>query len=70
MADLNGSDGFCKIHFPSNTGKDISDPNDEDRNIFGGLIIKEGQHFRINTKEKYTSFNEKSEDWDYFESLM
>jgi len=24
--------------------------------IFGGLVIKEGEHFRINSNEKYQSF--------------
>ena len=42
----------------------------EDKNLFGGLVIKEGQHFRINTKEKYISFKNKPDDWDYFERLL
>jgi len=41
----------------------------EDKKLFGGLVIKEGQHFRVNIKEKYISFKDKPEDWDYFENL-
>ena len=42
---------------------------EENKNIFGGLIIKEGQHFRVNIKEKmkgYAGFKEKPDDWEYF----
>ncbi len=42
----------------------------ERENMFGGLIIKEGRHFRINTKDKYAGYKENSEDWEYFEKLM
>ena len=43
---------------------------EENKNIFGGLIIKEGQHFRINTKENYAGFKENPDDWEYFEELI
>ena len=43
---------------------------EEKNNIFGGLIVKEGQHFRINLKETYTGFKEKPDDWEYFEELI
>jgi len=43
---------------------------EEDKNMFGGLVIKEGQHFRINSKEKYISFKEKPDDWLYFEEVI
>ena len=39
-------------------------------NMFGGLIIKEGQYFRINTKDKYVGYKENPEDWEYFEEWM
>ena len=42
----------------------------ENRNIFGGLIIREGQHFRINSNEEYISFKDKPDDWIYFEDLI
>lgn len=40
------------------------------KNIFGGLVVKEGKHFRINSKETYVGFNEKCDDWEYFEELI
>ena len=43
---------------------------EERKNIFGGLIIKEGQHFRINMKKEYIGFKEKPGDWEYFEEVM
>lgn len=42
----------------------------ERENMFGGLIIKEGQHFRINTRDKYVGFKENPNDWKYFEEWM
>ena len=42
----------------------------KNKNIFCGLVIKEGQHFRINAKEKYASFTENPDDWEYFEEWM
>jgi len=36
------------------------------KNLFGGLIIREGEHFLINAKDKYKSFKECFEDWEYF----
>ena len=43
----------------------IEEENKKGKNLFGGLIIKEGQHFRINNKKEYFSFREKPEDWEY-----
>lgn len=43
---------------------------EQNKNMFGGLVIKEGQHFKINTKENYISYKEKQEDWVYFEDLI
>ncbi len=43
---------------------------EENKNIFGGLVIKEGQHFKINTKENYTSYKENQKEWVYFEDLI
>lgn len=44
----------------------IKEENAKGKNLFGGLIIKDGAHFRLNQKEKYFSFKEKQEDWEYF----
>ena len=43
---------------------------EENKNIFGGLVIKEGEHFRINSKEEYFGFKEHPEDWAYFEEII
>lgn len=42
----------------------------EKKNIFGGLVIKEGQHFRINSKEKYETFKNCPNDWVYLDELL
>lgn len=47
----------------------ILEENKSGKNIIGGLIIKDGEHFRINNKMEYTSFKEKMEDWTYFNDL-
>ena len=44
----------------------IKEENTKDKNLFGGLIIKDGTHFRLNQQEKYFSFKEKQENWVYF----
>ncbi len=43
---------------------------EENKNIFGGLVIKEGQHFKINTQENYSSYKENQAEWVYFEDLI
>lgn len=43
---------------------------EENRKIFGGLIIREGQHFRINTNKEYKPFKEEPSDWIYLEELI
>jgi type III restriction enzyme len=43
----------------------IINENEKDKHIFGGLVIKEGQHFRINSKQAYYSFKAKPEDWEF-----
>ncbi|MEA2099235.1 MAG: DEAD/DEAH box helicase family protein [Campylobacterota bacterium] len=45
----------------------IKEENSKGKKLFGGLVIKDGAHFRINQKEKYQSFKDSFEDWDYFE---
>ncbi len=49
--------------------KYISEENNKGKNLIGGLVIKEGEHFRINNKSIYTSFSENMKDWDYFKDL-
>lgn len=43
---------------------------EENKNMFGGLVIKEGQHFRINSKDDYKSFKDSPDDWVYLEKLF
>lgn len=47
--------------------KYIVEENLKGKNLFGGLIIKDGEHFKINQKEQYKSFKECFDDWEYFE---
>jgi len=43
----------------------IKEENKKGKNLFGGLVIKDGAHFRLNQKDRYFSFKEKQEDWEY-----
>lgn len=47
----------------------ILDENKRGKNLIGGLVIKDGEHFRVNTKREYISFKEKMEDWTYFNDI-
>lgn len=40
------------------------------KNIFGGLIIKDGQHFKVNLNEEYKPYREAPEEWEYFDNLI
>jgi len=35
--------------------------------LFGGLIVKDGAHYKLNQKIEYKSFAEKSSDWEILE---
>ncbi len=39
------------------------------KNIIGGLVIKDGVHFKVNIQEEYKPYNEAPEEWEYFENL-
>ena len=47
--------------------KYIKDENEKGKNLFGGLIIKDGEYFRINQKDFYKSFKDSIEDWGYLD---
>lgn len=47
----------------------ILEENAKGKNLIGGLVIKEGEHFRINKKSIYVPFSENMDDWDYFNDL-
>jgi type III restriction enzyme len=44
--------------------KYINEQNKKGKKLFGGLIIKDGTHYKINQKDKYKSFSEESKDWE------
>ncbi len=50
--------------------KYIQEENSRNKNLFGGLIVKEGQHFRMNKKENYIGFKDSPNNWEYFEELI
>lgn len=43
----------------------IKEENINRKNLFGGLVIKDGVHFRLNQNTEYFSFKEKPEEWEY-----
>jgi len=49
--------------------KYILEENKKGKNLIGGLVIKKGEHFRINSKPIYTPFSDNMNDWDYFKDL-
>lgn len=48
----------------------IKAENKKGKSLFGGLIIKEGEHFRINNKDVYKGFKEAASDWDYLTNIL
>lgn len=40
---------------------------EEGKEMFGGLVIKEGQHFRLNRKKEYKPFMLAPTDWEYLD---
>ena len=47
--------------------KYIDEENLKGKNLFGGLIIKEGEHFRINSEKEYVSFKESKDNWNFID---
>ncbi len=45
----------------------IKEENKKGKNLFGGIIIKDRNHFKINRKESYIPYNQSNKDWDYLE---
>ena len=50
--------------------KYILEENEKGKNLIGGLVIKEDEHFRINKKDIYIPFSKRMEDWDYFKDIF
>ena len=40
------------------------------KNLTGGIIIKNKTHFMINNKIKYNSFKKQSNEWEYFTNIL
>jgi len=45
--------------------KYIEEENNKGANLFGSLVIKPGEHFRVNYSSTYQSFKVKEKDWKY-----
>jgi type III restriction enzyme len=45
----------------------IKEENSKGKNLFGGLIIKDGDYFMLNENEQYRSFKECFDDWKYLD---
>ena len=44
----------------------IEEENKKGKNLFGGLIVKPNEHFRIYSKREYQSFRVNEKSWEYF----
>ena len=47
--------------------KYIKEQNKKGKKLFGGLIIKDNTHYKLNQKAIYKSFVEKNDDWEILE---
>ena len=47
----------------------INEETYKGKNLIGGLVIKDGDHFRVNLNEEYKPFKESEEEWDYFDEI-
>jgi len=50
--------------------KYIVEERNNGKNIFGGLIVKSSNHFRIFLKEEFIPFDNNQEEWEYFGNLF
>lgn len=48
----------------------INEENRKEKNLFGGLVIKDKEHFRIYTSVGYNSFLKNPDKWDYFSKII
>lgn len=49
--------------------KYISEENSKGKNVTGGLIIKNGEHFMIFNKKEFKTYQEAPKEWEYFDKL-
>ena len=40
------------------------------KNLIGGLVIKDGSHFRVNLQSEYKSYSDAPDEWEYFENIL
>jgi type III restriction enzyme len=45
----------------------IQKENQKGKKLFGGLVVEENGHFKINQKPEYKGFKESLEDWEFLE---
>lgn len=48
----------------------LNERNNMHRNVFGGLVIQDNNHFRIFTHDNFESFKENPNRWDYIDNLF
>ena len=48
----------------------IAEETYKGKNLIGGLVVKDFDHFRIFMKDGYISFDNNPEEWEYFENLF
>ena len=48
----------------------IKEEKQKGKHLIGGIVIKEGSHFKINTKEKYSSYKNSQDNWEYLEDYF
>lgn len=48
----------------------IMEENYKGKNIIGGLVIKDFEHFRVFMKDGYIPFENNPEEWEYFDNLF
>lgn len=47
--------------------KYIEEENKKDKKLFGGLVIKDNNQFRINQEKEYISFKKNKDNWNFLE---
>lgn len=48
----------------------ILQEREKGKNIFGGLVIKNWDHFRVFMKDGYIPFDNNPDEWEYFDNLL
>lgn len=50
--------------------KYIKEERSKGKNIFGGLVIKDGNHFMYYTKEDFIPYRQSEDQWEYFKTIF